>query len=81
MVVPVSKDSSNDGHALHHRFEPGSYPFFHAHDPVWAVCDHVYTVSLDRLWQINLHRRPVLPPISSADLGAIKTLLGTSFDL
>lgn len=78
-VVPVSKDPSNGGHPLHHEFAPGAYPFFHQTEPVWAVCDHVYTVGLGRLWQVNVNRKPQLPPISDADLEAIRGMLGTSF--
>ncbi len=77
-VVPVSKAQSNAGHPLHHEFLPGSYPFFHANEPVWAVCDHVYTVGLGRLWQVNIAHKPYISGISEADLAAIRVLLGTS---
>jgi uncharacterized protein YifN (PemK superfamily) len=78
-IIPVSKDPSNAGHPLHHEFPAGSYSFFHATEPVWAVCDHVYTVGLHRLWQINVARKPVLPLIAEADMTAIREMLGTSF--
>lgn len=77
-VVPVSKTRSREGNPHHHLFPPNSYPFFHATDPVWAVCDHLYTVSLTRLWQINVRDKPSLPSISDADFSAIKRLIGTS---
>jgi uncharacterized protein YifN (PemK superfamily) len=77
IVVPVSKNPSNAGHPLHHQFTPGAYPFFHATDPVWAVCDHLYTVSLDRLWQVNVHRRPTIPSLTPADLASVRKLLAT----
>ena len=77
VVVPVSKDPSNAGHPLHYEFQAGAYPFFHQADPVWAVCDHLYTVSLERLWQVNVNRRPTMPALSEAHLEAIKALIGT----
>lgn len=76
-VVPVSKSPPRETNLHHFRFEPGLYPFFHQTDPVWAVCDHVYTVSLVRLWQVNVRRRPELPSISGAELAGIRTLVGT----
>ena len=79
IVVPVSKTEASEPSAHHFRFAAGSYPFFHKTDPVWAVCDHLYTVSLSRLWQINIHDRASLPSISGADLEAVRKLAGTSF--
>jgi uncharacterized protein YifN (PemK superfamily) len=77
LVVPVSKSLPKSADAPYHEFAPGSYPFFHPTEPVWAVCDHVYTVSLTRLWMINLRHRPQLPAVSGDDLRAIRALLGT----
>ncbi|MGA4551206.1 type II toxin-antitoxin system PemK/MazF family toxin [Methylorubrum aminovorans] len=80
-VVPVSKSPPRENNTHHFRFEPGTYPFFHQTDPVWAVCDHIYTVSLVRLWQVNVNRRPALPSISPAELAGIRALLGTVLGL
>lgn len=77
-VVPVSAKESQTVNPYHHEFPGGSYPFFHRTDPVWAVCDHLYTVSLERLWAVNIGLKP--QPnirISDADLAAIQALLGT----
>ena len=79
VVVPVSKNENNEGNPKYHKFNAGSYPFFHNHDPVWAICDHVYTVSLARTWQVLA--RPTLPSISAMDFDAIKRLLGGSLGL
>jgi uncharacterized protein YifN (PemK superfamily) len=79
LVVPVSKSPPRAENAPYHEFPAGSYPFFHPDEPVWAVCDHVYTVSLARLWWINVRHRPVLPSLSAEDLAGIRRLLGTIF--
>lgn len=81
MVVPVSKTEAAEPNSHHHRFEAGSYPFFHPTEPVWAVCDHLYTVSLSRLWQINIRDRATIPSISADDLAAVRKLVGTSLGL
>lgn len=80
-VVPVSMSPSRDPNPHYHEFRPGSYPFFHSLNPVWAVCDHVYTVSLGRLWWINVNHRPALTHLTAADLQAVRTLLGTALGL
>jgi uncharacterized protein YifN (PemK superfamily) len=80
-VVPVSMSAPHNPNPHYHEFRPGAYPFFHSDHPVWAVCDHVYTVSIARLWMVNVNRRPQLPQISEADLRAIRTLLGTIFGM
>lgn len=77
VVIPVSKAALNAGHPLHHEFPPGKYPFFHQEDPVWAVCDHIYTVSLARIWQVNVNRRPTLPSLLPEDLEAVLGMVGT----
>jgi uncharacterized protein YifN (PemK superfamily) len=78
MVVPVSKTPSRAPHAHHHEFPAGSYPFFHSTEPVWAVCDHLYTVGLDRLWLVNVGRRPMpAASITPQDLAIVRGLLGT----
>ncbi len=77
-VVPVSKSDTNSEQPHHHKFEAGRYQFFHAREPVWAVCDHVYTVSLNRLWQVNVNRRPTIPTISDDDLANVRRLVGTA---
>ena len=77
-VVPVSKKPSIDGGAFYFEFPPGRYPFFHGEDPVWAVCDHVYVVSIARLWQVNVARKPTLPAITDDELRSIRVLVGTA---
>ena len=77
-VVPVSKSETNGEHPHHYEFPPRRYPFFHDSQPVWAVCDHLYTVSLTRLWQVNVRRRPTIPSISDDDLESIRRMVGTA---
>jgi uncharacterized protein YifN (PemK superfamily) len=81
VVVPVSKKETNEGNPRYHKFQPNSYPFFHREQSVWAICDHVYTVSLIRTWQVVVLKRPSIPSISASDFAAIKRLLGTSLGL
>jgi uncharacterized protein YifN (PemK superfamily) len=81
VVVPVSKKETNEGNPKYHKFHASSYPFFHKEQPVWAICDHVYTVSLIRTWQIVVLKRPSIPSISVSDFAEIKRLLGTSLGL
>ena len=82
IVVPVSMTPATTPHPQHHEFAPGAYPFFHRTDPCWATCDHIYTVALDRLWVVNIGRRPNPgASISAGDLAAIRKLLGTSLSL
>jgi uncharacterized protein YifN (PemK superfamily) len=81
VVVPISKNENNEGNPKYHKFKAGSYPFFHKDDPVWAICDHVYTVSLTRTWQVQALQRPTLPTISVVDFSAIRRLLGESLGL
>lgn len=71
-LVPVSKTPPVVASPFHHRFAPGSYPFFHQADPVWAVCDHIYTVSLARVWKVNVGNKPVFPSISADDLNSVR---------
>ena len=76
-VVPVSKLPSN-GDPHHFEFTPGTYPFFHPTEPVWATCDHIYTVSLERLWMVNVNRRPMTTAtITMQHLTDIRNLMGT----
>jgi uncharacterized protein YifN (PemK superfamily) len=77
-LIPVSMTPPYAGDNCNFEFAPGSYPFFHQANPVWAVCDHVYTVSLSRLWQINVGLRPVTPAISAADLASVRQLVATN---
>lgn len=77
-VVPVTKKPSYDGGEFYFEFAPGSYPFFHRDDPVWAVCDHIYVVSLERLWKVNIVKKPELPSISDEELRSIRSLVGTA---
>lgn len=78
-VVPVSMHAQNAGHPLHLEFQPGAYNFFHQTNPVWALCDHVYTVGLNRLWQVNIGRKPAIPLISEQHMNDIRAMLGTAF--
>ena len=57
-VVPVSKLRAVIPNPAHYEFTAGAYPFFHKTEPVWAICDHVYTVSLERLWMVNVGHSP-----------------------
>jgi uncharacterized protein YifN (PemK superfamily) len=73
-VVPVSMSPSIQPNPHHYEFAPGSYPFFHARNPVWAICYHIYTVALIRLWKININHRPELPQISNKELTDVRGL-------
>jgi len=78
-VVPVSKLPAATPHPHHYQFDGGSYPFFHKSAPVWAVCDHIYTVSLERLWMVNVNHRPMSDAaVTPQHLAAIRNLLGTA---
>lgn len=81
IVVPVSMTPSAHPNPHHYRFEPGAYPFFHSSAPVWATCDHIYTVSLERMWRVNVQRRPCLPSVSQSDLDGVRAMAGTSLGL
>jgi uncharacterized protein YifN (PemK superfamily) len=76
-VVPVSMSEPREDNPYYHLFEPGTYPFFHSENPVWAVCDHVYTVSLTRLWQVNVAGKPRIPKLSENDLSSVRRIVGT----
>lgn len=81
-VVPVSKSESAAPNACHFEFGPGTYPYFHPTEPVWAVCDHVYTVSLDRLWAVNVRYRPQIDAsISKEHLIEIRNRIGTTLGI
>jgi uncharacterized protein YifN (PemK superfamily) len=71
-VIPVSKSRPRSEALPSVEFIPGSYSFFHRTESVWAVCDHVYTLSYSRMWKINDNRKPVLPSISTEDLVKIR---------
>ena len=78
-VVPVSKLMAAIPNPAHYRFSPAAYPFFHKSEPVWAICDHIYTVSLERLWMVNISHRPApSAAISAQHLADIRALLGTT---
>lgn len=77
-VVPVSMSIPRPGETCNLEFKAGAYPFFHPDNPVWALCDHVYTVSLTRLWQVNVASKPTIMPISAADLDAVRKLVATN---
>jgi uncharacterized protein YifN (PemK superfamily) len=78
-VVPVSKLKAAIPNPAHYEFTPGTYPFFHKTEPVWAICDHIYTVSLERLWMVNIGHTPApSAAISASHLANIRTLLGTT---
>jgi uncharacterized protein YifN (PemK superfamily) len=81
-VVPVSMTPSRDPNPHHHEFPARRYPYFHRTEPVWAVCDHVYTVSLERLWAVNVGLKPQPNArISEQDLEAVRHLIGTGIGL
>jgi uncharacterized protein YifN (PemK superfamily) len=80
-VVPVSKLRAAIPNPAHMEFVPGTYSFFHKTEPVWAICDHIYTVSLDRLWMVNVGPKNQPDPgaaISAPHLADIRKLLGTT---
>ena len=73
IVVPVSKSRPRGDGTTFFEFSPGAYPCFHRSDPVWAVCDHVYTVALTRLWQVNVNQKPQMPSLSQNHLDEIRS--------
>ncbi|MET4846100.1 type II toxin-antitoxin system PemK/MazF family toxin [Bradyrhizobium japonicum] len=80
-VVPVSKLRAAIPNPAHYEFTPGTYRFFHSTEPVWAICDHIYTVSLERLWMVNVgphHRPDSSAAITAQHLAGIRDLLGTT---
>lgn len=77
IVVPVSMSPPRRENPAYDQFPLGKYACFHRSEPVWAVCDHVYTLSLNRLWHININHRPTLPSICPEDLTKIRGLVGT----
>jgi uncharacterized protein YifN (PemK superfamily) len=78
-VVPVSKLRAAIPNPGHYEFKARTYPFFHKSEPVWAICDHIYTVSLERLWMVNIGHRPdTSAAISAPHLADIRRLLGTT---
>jgi uncharacterized protein YifN (PemK superfamily) len=77
-LVPVTASRARDDNPYYHEFAAGSYRFFHPSKPVWAVCDHVYTVSLKRLAKVMIDNMPILPALSQEDLRAIRRLVGAA---
>lgn len=80
-VVPVSMSPPRKDELCYVEFQPGAYPFFHKTNPVWAVCDHVYTVSLSRLWKINVNRVPKVPEIGANELALVRQMVATNLSL
>lgn len=81
-IVPVSMLESIEANPLHLGIVPGTYPFFHKTEAVWVVCDHIYTVSLERIWMVNVNRRPMpTAMISPQHLAAVRNLLGTALGI
>lgn len=78
-VVPVSKLKAAIPNPAHLELSAGTYPFFHKSEPVWAICDHIYTVSLERCWMVNIGHRPdPAAAISAQHLADIRARLGTT---
>jgi len=50
-VVPLSSTPPEPPEPWHHRLSPGAYP--PARGPIWAKCDMVMTVALDRLDRVK----------------------------
>jgi uncharacterized protein YifN (PemK superfamily) len=73
IVVPVSKSRPRGEGTSFVEFSPGAYSCFHTTEPVWAVCDHVYTVALTRLWQVNIQQKPQMPSLSTDHLEEIRS--------
>ena len=80
VVVPVSMTPPAD-QAIHHCFTPGSYPFFHRTNPVWAICDHLYTVSLERLWYVTMNRKPVTTKLTAEDFNEVRSKVAKALQL
>jgi uncharacterized protein YifN (PemK superfamily) len=80
-IIPVSMTPSRIQNRHHLEFQAGRYPFFHPQNPVWAVCDHVYTVALERLWQVNIDRRPHIPHIGDDDLREVRNRIGMALGI
>lgn len=81
VVVPVSMSPAKHDATCYFEFAAGTHPFFHQGEPVWAVCDHIYTVSLTRLYRLNVNRKPVLPSIKAEELTAVRKLLATTLGM
>lgn len=80
VVIPVTKTETLSPDA--HRFEPGSNPAFSQSEPVWALCEHTYTVRLERLTFVNVSRRPLRNArLSEADRLKVMRKLGTALRL
>ena len=79
-VVPLSRTPPKIVKAYHHELDPTSHPDYCRGltlPPVWAKCDMVTTVSIDRLDRYRLkalhtNRQYVAHTIENADLQAIQ---------
>lgn len=69
IVVPLtSKDQRNRPHT----FQLSKNPNPRANTPVWAVCDHLYTISIERLRpMLDRHKNASYPHCEEVDFQAI----------
>ncbi len=75
-VVPLSGTEPKPTELYHHRLSAGAYPL--ARGPIWAKCDMLSTVSVDRLDRIKIRGRGgkrsyVTFTMPADDMTAIKT--------
>ena len=72
VVVPVSMSPPRQHNVHHVEIAPGQYPCFHRTNSVYVVCDHVYTVSFSRVWQVNVGRAPSMPKLKPPDFARVQ---------
>lgn len=82
-VVPLSSTAPVPVEPWHYRLPPGVYP--PARGPIWAKCDMVATVSLDRLDRVRVKsggtRTYQTFQLGDADLAAILTAVRAALGL
>ncbi|MBF0392880.1 MAG: type II toxin-antitoxin system PemK/MazF family toxin [Alphaproteobacteria bacterium] len=77
-VVPLSSTEPKPQEMFHHQLSDGAYP--PARGPMWAKCDMLATVSLDRLDRIKTRglggkREYVVFEVPADDLAAIQVCI------
>ena len=80
-VVPVSMSEPRTILDHHHKFDPGAYAFFHPTNPVWAICDMVYSLSFSRMSLVYFDGQPQKAMISYDDLIAIRRLVAVTLGM
>ena len=77
-IVPLSTTAPNPVEPFHHRMNPRSLPGKLARKEIWAKCDMLATVSLERLDRVMVGKEPggkrmyVAAPVTADDLEAIR---------